>query len=132
MFSAALALFIGALILAGVSFYQKRHTLQAQVPDNTRIESLQDEVKALTTRNNSLQKQLDDMKGQVSSSTQNRTNQQKQIDDLTQKNRSQASQITTLQNQINTLQRENTSLQNQVNSYRPDAERWRRQLEVSR
>ncbi len=131
LFSAALALFIGALILAGVSFYQKRHAMQTQTPDNTRIESLQDEINALTTRNNSLQKQLDDMRGQVSSSTQNRTNQQKQIDDLTQKNRSQASQITTLQNQINTLQRENTSLQNQVNSYKPDAERWRRQMEVN-
>ena len=132
LFSAALALFIGALILAGVTLFQKKHAVQAQVPDNTSIESLQNEVKELTTRNTSLQKQLDDMRGQMSSSTQNRTNQQKQIDDLTQRNRTQATQITNLQNQISTLQRENTSLKDQVNSYRPDAERWRRQMEVNR
>ena len=48
-----------------------------------------------------------------------------QVDDLTRKNANQATQITT-------LQRENASLKSQVNSYKPDAERWRRQLEVNR
>jgi len=132
LFSVTLALFIGALIIAGVALYQKKHTVTPAPVDNSRIESLQNEVKSLTTRNNSLQKQLEDMRGQVSSSTQSRTNQQKQIEDLTQRNRTQATQITNLQNQITSLQRENASLTNQVNSYRPDAERWRRQMEVNR
>ena len=122
LFSTALAMFIGAIILAGVSFYQKKHT---SVQDNSRVEALQNEVNALTTRNTSLQKQVNDMKGQVSSSSQNKSALQKQIDDLTRKNTNQATQITT-------LQRENANLKNQVNSYKPDAERWRRQMEVNR
>ena len=129
--SAAIALFVGSLILAGVTLFQRNQTRSRDF-DTTKVEALESELNSLKTRNSSLQKQLDDMKGQVSSSTQSRTNQQKQIDDLTQKNRAQATQITTLQNQINSLQRENTSLQNQVNSYKPDAERWRRQMEVNR
>ena len=124
LFSAALALFLGAVILAGVSFYQKNHSVVSS-SDKTKVEALEKEVSALTTKNNNLQKQVNDMKGQVSSSTQNKSALQKQVDDLTRKNANQASQITT-------LQRENTNLKNQVNSYKPDAERWRRQMEVNK
>ena len=123
LFTAALALFLGSLILFGVSFYQKKHTSAPRV-DNSRVEELENEVNALTTKNTSLQKQVNDMKSQVSSSSQNRSSLQKQVDDLTRKNTNQATQIST-------LQRENASLKNQVNSYKPDAERWRRQMEIN-
>ena len=123
LFSAALALFLGALILAGYSFFQKKQTT-APSSNNTRVEALKHEVDSLTTRNNTLQKQVNDMKSQVSSSTQNKSALQKQVDELTRKNANQATQITT-------LQKENANLKNQVNSYKPDAERWRRQLEVN-
>ena len=85
LFSAALALFLGSVILAGVSFYQKGHS-DSTSPDKARVEALENEVSALTTKNNSLQKQVNDMKGQVSSSTQNKSALQKQVDDLTRKN----------------------------------------------
>ena len=122
-FFAALALFVGSLVLVGVSLYQKKHTAKP-VQDNTRVEQLENEVSALTNKNNSLQKQVSDMKSQVSSSTQNKSALQKQVDDLTRKNANQATQITN-------LQRENANLKSQVNSYKPDAERWRRQMEVN-
>ena len=124
LFSAALALFLGTLIIGGVFLYQRKH-IPVQSQDNSRVETLEDEVRTLTDRNNSLQKQVDDMRGQVSNSTQNRNNLQKQIDDLTRKNTNQATQI-------NSLQRENASLKDLVNSYKPDAERWRRQMEINR
>lgn len=124
LFSSALALFLGAAILAGISFYQKSHSTVSS-SDKARVEALEKEVNALATKNNSLQKQVNDMKGQVTSSTQNKSALQKQVDDLTRKNANQASQIST-------LQKENANLKNQVNSYKPDAERWRRQMEINR
>ena len=123
LFYASLALFVGALVFAGVTFYQR--SFSPSPSSNSKVKSLENKVDSLTTRNYSLQKQMDDMKSQVSSSSQSRTNLQKQIDDLTRKNASQATQIST-------LQKENTTLRNQVNSYKPDAERWRRQMEVNR
>lgn len=121
-FFGALALFVCAVVLAGFSFYQRKHTTPVQ--DNSRVEALENEVSSLTTKNTSLQKQVNDMKNQVSSSSQNKSALQKQVDDLTRKNANQATQITT-------LQRENANLKNQVNSYKPDAERWRRQMEIN-
>lgn len=122
-FFGALALFVCAAILAGMSFYQKKHSI-APAQERARVEQLENEVQSLTTKNTSLQKQVNDMKSQVSSSTQNKSALQKQVDDLTRKNANQSSQITT-------LQRENASLKSQVNSYKPDAERWRRQMEIN-
>lgn len=124
-FFGALGLFVCAAVLAGLSFYQKKQRPIAIKPDNSRIEALESAVDSLTTKNNSLLKQVNDMKGQVSSSTQNRNNLQRQIDDLKRNNSS-------LETQISTLQKENSSLKSQVNSYKPDAERWRRQMEVNR
>lgn len=123
LFSIALTLFVGAAILAGFSIFQKNRV--APKPDITKVEALENEIKSLTTKNASLQRQVNDMKSQVSTSTQNKSSLQKQVDDLTRKNANQASQISN-------LQKENTSLKNQVNSYKPDAERWRRQMEVNR
>ena len=110
--------------ILGFSFFQKKQP-STPMPDNSRVEALKSTVDSLTAKNNSLQKQVNDMKGQVSTSTQNKSALQKQVDDLTRKNANQATQITT-------LQKENANLKSQVNSYKPDAERWRRQLEVNR
>ena len=124
LFSASLALFLGAIILFGYTFFQKRQT-SALVKDRSQIERLQNEVQSLNTKNASLQRQMNEMKNQVSTSNQSKSTMQKQVDELKSKNATQASQIST-------LQRENSTLRNQVNSYKPDAERWRRQMEVNR
>lgn len=42
------------------------------------------------------------------------------------------SQISSLNKKVQSLQSENASLKSQVASYKPDAERWRRQLEVGK
>lgn len=124
-FFGALALFVSAAVLAGLSFFnQKKQTPSPSRQNISQIETLKSTVDSLKTRNNTLQKQVNDMKSQVSSSTQNKSALQKQVDDLTRKNASQATQITN-------LQRENANLKSQVNSYKPDAERWRRQMEVN-
>ncbi len=117
-FYAALSLFLCSFILAGIAFYQKKHPVV--ITDNSKIEALESEVKTLTTKNNSLQKKINDMK---SSSSQNASALQKQVEDLTRKNSTQATQIST-------LQRDNANLKSQVNSYKADAEKWRRSIEM--
>ena len=122
-FYSALVLFLGAVIFAGTAIFQKKDT--SSNTNNSQVETLVNKVDSLTLQNKTLQKQVSEMKGQVSTSAQNKNSLQKQIDDLTRRNANQATQIST-------LQKENSNLKNQVNSYKPDAERWRRQMEMNR
>ena len=123
-FFATLALFLCSFILAGIALYQRKHPVT--ITDNSKIEALEAEVKTLNTKNNSLQNKINEMK----SSSQNSSALQKQVEDLTRKNSSQASQISTLQRDNTNLQNQVSSLKSQVNSLKPDAEKWRRSIEV--
>ena len=100
------ALLISSLIFFGAALLNNRDKSNNQpepVVDMSQIDDLNNQVKSLTQTNTNLQRQLDELKNQNS----------------------------TLSTENNTLRRNNTTLQNQVNSYRPDAERWRRQLELN-
>ena len=100
------ALLISSLIFFGASiFNNKNRDNQPKEPvvDTTQIDNLNKQIQSLNQTNTNLQRQLDDLKRQNS----------------------------TLSTENNTLRRNNTNLQDQVNSYRPDAERWRRQLELN-
>ena len=121
---AAIAFFAGALILSGFTFFSSGHK-DSQSPDSARVVRLEKQIDSLKTTNGDLQKQVSSMRGQVSGSSQNTANLQKQLEDLRSRNQTQATQITN-------LQRENKSLKDQVDSYKPDAERWRRYVEVNR
>ena len=100
------ALLICSMILFCASIANNRNRdsqPQEPVVDTTQINNLNKQIQSLNQTNTNLQRQLDDLKRQNS----------------------------TLSTENNTLRRNNTTLQNQVNSYRPDAERWRRQLELN-
>ena len=68
--------------------------------------------------------EYDELKNKVSTMTQKNTSLQKQVNDLT-------GQINTLNSRNSTLQKENSKLRSDVASYKPDAERWRRQLQLT-
>ena len=100
------ALLISSLVLFGATMLNNRNKSNNQpepVVDMSQIDDLNNQVKSLTQINTNLQRQLDELKNQNS----------------------------TLSTENSTLRRNNTTLQNQVNSYKPDAERWRRQLELN-
>ena len=82
---------------------------------------LSKEVEMLTSSNESLQKQVDDLQSKEKSLTQSNNSMRKQVDDLKGQVSSQNSKITSLQN-------ENASLKKQVNEYKPKAERWDRSM----
>ena len=65
---------------------------------------------------------LQELNEQVSTLKQENATLQKQVD-------TQTGQINSLNTRITTLQRDNSTLKNQVNSYKPDAERWRRYIQ---
>ena len=98
-----------ALLICSLMFFiaslQKNQNKETPQPvvDTTQIDNLSNQVQALTNTNNNLQRQLNELKTQNS----------------------------TLSTENTTLKRNITTLQNQVNSYKPDAERWRRQLELN-
>ncbi len=103
-------------------------------------------TRALTSENESLKKQVEELKKKEATLSQNNQSMKKQLDALkrqvsssSQDNASQVAQITNLQKekdnqaaQISALKKENESLKQQVNSYKPDADRWRRQMEVNK
>jgi peptidoglycan hydrolase CwlO-like protein len=68
--------------------------------------------------------EYDELKEKVTTMTQKNTSLQKQVNDL-------SSQVNTLNTRNSTLQKENTKLKSDVASYKPDAERWRRQLQLN-
>lgn len=68
--------------------------------------------------------EYDELKNKVSTMTQKNTSLQKQVNDLT-------GQVNTLNSRNSTLQKENSKLRSDVASYKPDAERWRRQLQLA-
>ena len=68
--------------------------------------------------------EYDELKSKVTTMTQKNTSLQKQVNDL-------SSQVNTLNTRNSTLQKENTKLKSDVASYKPDAERWRRQLQLN-
>ena len=93
------------MLAASVAFFVlslSGHNAESASPaDQTALQELNEQVSALKEQNASLQKQVDSQTGQISS----------------------------LNTRITTLQRDNTTLKNQVNSYKPDAERWRRYIQ---
>ena len=93
------------MLAASVAFFvlslSGRNAESASPADQTALQELNEQVSALKEQNASLQKQVDSQTGQISS----------------------------LNTRITTLQRDNTTLKNQVNSYKPDAERWRRYIQ---
>ncbi|MBO4843457.1 MAG: protein kinase [Bacteroidales bacterium] len=98
------ALLISSLILFGATILNNKKVENPQpIVDTSQIDALNNQVQTLTRTNTSLQRQLEELK------TQNNT----------------------LSTENSTLRKNNTTLQNQVNSYKPDAERWRRQLELN-
>jgi serine/threonine protein kinase len=126
LFYTALVLFVGAAVLAGVTFFQKSRTM-ASGSENKQLEQMENKVQALITKNDSLQQQMTVMKRQASNSDQSK----KQLDDLQKKNADLSSQITS-------LRKENTNLKTQVSVYKTeaennkaDAEKWRRQLNAN-
>ena len=93
------------MLAASVAFFvlslSGRNAESASPADQAALQELNEQVSALKEQNASLQKQVDSQTGQISS----------------------------LNTRITTLQRDNTTLKNQVNSYKPDAERWRRYIQ---
>ena len=93
------------MLAASVAFFvlslSGRNAESASPADQTALQELNEQVSALKEQNASLQKQVDSQTGQINS----------------------------LNTRITTLQRDNTTLKNQVNSYKPDAERWRRYIQ---
>jgi cell division protein FtsB len=125
------ALFVCAAILFGASLVKKGKSGDSEqikelvaTNENLRkqVNNLTSTNNTLSTNNKSLQKQVSDLK---SSSNQNNSTLQKQVDDLKK-------QVSSQTNKINTLEKDNVSLKLQVNSYKPDAERWRRQMEMNK
>ena len=106
------ALLIGSLILFGATLKNRNKVIgipQESTP-STQVDELNARIETLTQSNTNLQRQLDEQRRQINTlSTQN----------------------TTLSTENNTLRNNNRNLQNQVDSYKPDAERWRRQLELN-
>jgi serine/threonine-protein kinase len=126
LFWFSMALFVSSFVFAGIAIYQKT-LISPPMPDNSRMETLVNTVDSLTTKNKSLQKQVNEMKNQISNSSQTNNSMQRQIDDLKKKNSEQSSQITS-------LQRDNSNLKNQVTEYKQyerDAMKWRRQNDVN-
>lgn len=130
----AAALFVCAAILFGASFQKKggsgdsrqNQELMAQNEDlRKQVSTLTSTNNSLSSTNKSLQKQVNDLKSKESSTSQSTSALRKQVDDLKREVSSQT-------NRINTLEKDNVSLKLQVNSYKPDAERWRRQMEMNR
>ena len=97
-----------ALVLTAVNFLGHRNAAPT-VSDNEVV------VKAA---------EYDELKEKVTTMTQKNTSLQKQVNDL-------SSQVNTLNTRNSTLQKENTKLKSDVASYKPDAERWRRQLQLN-
>ena len=82
------------------------------------------QVEELTSQNAELRQQVDDLKRQASSSGSSSAL-QSQVNDL-------QSQVNSLTQKNSSLQKENSSLRKQVNDYKPDAERWRRQMDLNK
>ena len=120
------AFLLGALVLYGITAFKLR-TNDAQKPEaetTEKVEKLDQQVKDLTRDNANLKKQLDDAKSQASSNSQSSNSLKRQVEELKTQN-------ATLTTKVSTLEKNNADLQKQVNSYKSDAERWRRQMEMN-
>jgi serine/threonine-protein kinase len=121
------AMLVSAVLISGAAFLKNRK-VETPAPVETQVTAQSPEVtnqiNALTQSNNDLKKQLNDLKSKENSLTQTNSSLRKQVDDL-------KNQVSTQTSKINTLEKDNTNLRLQVNSYKPDAERWRRQMEVN-
>ena len=104
------AMLVSAIVLAAFTFSRSR----SSEPQPTLTSSETSTSNEVSTQANT----------QVDSLSRSNSELQRQINDLTR-------QVNTLNTRNSTLQRENTNLRNEVNSYKPDAERWRRQLELN-
>lgn len=100
--------------------------------DNRSVAELNAQIKSLSATNINLQKQVADLKKQSSQSSSATVNDlQEQVKTLKKQVTDLRSQVSTLTQKNNSLQNENSNLKTQVASYKPDAERWRRQLEMN-
>ena len=119
-------LLLGALFVYGFSLFRLRKdvTPKQDPVHEEQVEELNRQVKSLTQSNSDLRRQLNEAKSQVSSQSQSSSSLKKQVQDL----KNQNSSLTT---KVSTLEKNNSTLKKQVDSYKADAERWRRQMEMN-
>lgn len=103
------AMLVAAIVLTAVNFLGHRNG-GAVVPAENEVivnageyKELKDKVTNMTQKNAALQKQLNELNTRVN----------------------------TLNSRNSSLQKENSTLKSEVASYKPDAERWRRQLQLN-
>lgn len=113
------AMLAAAIFLAVSTFASRRNS-----SDYSGYAAGSAQVEELTSQNAELRQQVDDLKRQASSSGSSSAL-QSQINDL-------QSQVNSLTQKNSSLQKENSSLRKQVNDYKPDAERWRRQMDLNK
>ena len=100
-----------SLVFGGLYFWNNKDA----GPDNS------GEIETLTSTNEELQKQVNDLQSKEKSLTQSNSSLRKQVDDL-------KGQVSTQSGRINSLQNGNANLKKQVNEYKPKAERWDRSM----
>lgn len=127
-FTIAVALTIVNLVMGGTG---RNRSASSGSNNNPSVAELNAQIKTLSSANTSLQKQVTDLKKQSQSSSGTDKELQEQVKTLKNQVADLKSQVGTLTQKNNSLQKENTNLKAQVASYKPDAERWRRQLEVN-
>ncbi len=93
-----------SIVLAAVSFSGRGNESSGSETGTSAVEEMTVKVEELTQKNEALQKQVNDL----------------------------GSQVNTLNSKNATLQKEKAKLQSDVNSYKPDAERWRRQMQMNK
>ncbi len=129
-FSATMLL--AAIVIALTTLMKQPEVNDTPAEDyKAQVSELTKQVNTLTTNNNDLRKQVNDLKNTESSSNSSNATLRRQVNDLNKQVNDLKDQNTTLSTRITDLERDNSNLRNQVNSYRPDAERWRRQMEVN-
>jgi len=93
-----------SIVLAAVSFSGRGNESAVSETASSAVEEMTVKVDELTEKNEALQKQVNDL----------------------------GTQVNTLKSQNATLQKDKAKLQSDVNSYKPDAERWRRQMQLNK
>ena len=93
-----------SIVLSAVSLSGRGKGPAVPETDTSAVEEMAAKVDELTKTNEALQKQVNDL----------------------------GSQVNTLNSKNATLQKEKAKLQSDVNSYKPDAERWRRQMQLNK
>lgn len=127
------AMLLVAIIVSLMTFLKKPEIVDGAYSEEyeAQISELTKQLNTLTLNNNDLRKQVNDLKSAESSSSSSNSNLRRQVNDLNRQVNDLKNQNATLTTRISSLERDNSNLRDQVNSYRPDAERWRRQMEVN-